>query len=136
MYILAPSRGQNYKSETGCAYGHKCDFQHVEADENPSSKSKKGGAKGSVASLKVCTQLGCVSQDSYPRKSFLREENWDQDTPSNSPKVFGTQKIGQERVDREELSRSVNLMSVVLARQNSRKDHMRTPCTKVDAPAE
>ena len=45
-------------------------------------------------------------------------------------------KIGKEGVHREELSKSVNLMSVVLARQNSGKDHMRRPCTKKDAPAE
>ena len=36
-------------------------------------KSKKGGARGSVAIVKEFTQLGCVSQDSYPRKSSLRE---------------------------------------------------------------
>ena len=35
--------------------------------------SKEGGAKGSVAFLKESTQQGCVSQDSYPRKSILRE---------------------------------------------------------------
>ena len=35
--------------------------------------------------------LGCVSQDSHPRKSILRKEgNWDQITPSNSPKARGT----------------------------------------------
>ena len=56
---------QNYKSETGCI------FRHVEDEEKPSKKSKKGGAKGSVVILN--TQLGCVSQDSYPRKSILRE---------------------------------------------------------------
>ena len=33
----------------------------------------EGGAKGSVAILKESFQSGCVSQDSYPRKSILRE---------------------------------------------------------------
>ena len=65
---------QNWKFETGCKYGRTCFFRHVEADEKPSKKSKKGGAKGSVALLKVSTQLGCVSQDHCSRKSFLREE--------------------------------------------------------------
>ena len=41
---------------------------------SPSKKSKKGGAKGSVASLKESVQLGCVSQDAYPRKSILHEQ--------------------------------------------------------------
>ena len=63
---------QNYKSETGCNYGRKCRFRHVEA-EKPSTKAKKGGAKGSVASLKEYIQLGCVSQDSQPRRSVLRQ---------------------------------------------------------------
>ena len=61
----------NYKSEKGCVHGDKCHFRHVEADEKPSKKSKKGGAKGSVALLKESTQLGCVSQDSYPRKHLM-----------------------------------------------------------------
>ena len=46
---------------------------HVEAEKKPSKKSKKCGAKGSVASLKESIQLGCASQDSSPRKSILRE---------------------------------------------------------------
>ena len=43
---------------------------------------KKGGAKGAVALLEDSIQLGCVSQDSHPRKPVLREETWDQITPS------------------------------------------------------
>ena len=54
-------------------HGDRCHFRHVEADGKPNKKSKKGGAKGSVALLEESRQLGCVSQDSHPRKSFLRE---------------------------------------------------------------
>ena len=64
----------NYKSEKGCVHGDKGHFRHVEAEGKPNKKSKKGGAKGSVALLKESTQLGCVSQDSYPRKSIPSEE--------------------------------------------------------------
>ena len=39
----------------------------------PTKRSKKGAAKRSVAILMESIQLGCVSQDSYPRKSILRE---------------------------------------------------------------
>ena len=39
----------NCKSETGFICGRKCFFRHVEANEKSSKKSKKGGAKGSVA---------------------------------------------------------------------------------------
>ena len=39
-----------------------------------SKKSKKSGAKGSVALLQETIQLGCVSQDSPQRESFQREK--------------------------------------------------------------
>ena len=64
---------QNHKSERGCIYGDKFHFRHVEAEGKPSKRSKKGGAKGSGSILKESIQLVCVSQDSHPRKSFLRE---------------------------------------------------------------
>ena len=64
----------NYKFEKGCVHGDKCHFRHVEAEGKPNKKSKKGGAKRSVAILKESFPLGCVSQDSYPRKSIPREQ--------------------------------------------------------------
>ena len=102
-----------------------------------SKKSKEGGAKGSVAKIMESIQLGCVSQDFYPRKSFLHEPgNWDRNAPSSSPKPLGTKlKFVKEKVHQEVLIKSVRLMSAVLARQNSGKDHMERPCTKKDAPA-
>ena len=42
-----PSVNQNNKSETGCTFGRTWFFRHVEAEEKPSKKSMKGGAKGS-----------------------------------------------------------------------------------------
>ena len=42
---------QNYTSKTGCTFGNECFFRHVVAEEKPSKKSKKSGAKGSVALL-------------------------------------------------------------------------------------
>ena len=59
----------NYKSEKGCVHGDTCHFRHVEAEGKSNKRSKKGGAKRSVAILKESSQKGCVSQDSYPRKS-------------------------------------------------------------------
>ena len=111
---------QNYKSETGCKYGRTCFFRHVEAEEKPSRKSKKSGAKGSVALLKESTQLGCVSQDSYPRKSIPREKGkmGSKHAVKFSKGTWHQQKIRKKRVHREELSQSVPLVSVVLARQN------------------
>ena len=64
---------QNYKSNTGCRYGYKCHFRHVEAEDKLNKKSKKSGAEGQVALLKETIQLCCVSQDSHPRKSTFTE---------------------------------------------------------------
>ena len=41
----------NYLFESGCKCGDKCKFPHTEAGGQPSKKSKKVGAKGSVAVL-------------------------------------------------------------------------------------
>ena len=58
----------------GCTCGEKCRFRHVEADGQPSKKSQKSVVKGSVALSKESKHLGCVSQDSHPRKLVLRKE--------------------------------------------------------------
>ena len=46
----------NYKSLKGSVYGDKCHFRHVEEYVKPNKKSKKGGAKGSVAIVKEFIQ--------------------------------------------------------------------------------
>ena len=50
------------------------DFDMLRQRKSPAKSQRKGGAKGSVAVLKESFQLGCVSQDSHPRKSFLRKQ--------------------------------------------------------------
>ena len=39
---------EGYFSEAGCRKSRNCYFRHVELEEKPNKKSKKGGAKGSV----------------------------------------------------------------------------------------
>ena len=76
MSVLASSRVKitSLQKKKRCIFGDKCLCQHVEAEGGkPSKKSKKGGAKGSVAILQESLQLSSVSQDSYPRKSLQRE---------------------------------------------------------------
>ena len=63
----------SYKSESGCKNGANGRSRHAEVDGQPSKKSKKSGEKGSVALLNKSFQLGCVSQDSHPRKSIPRK---------------------------------------------------------------
>ena len=68
---------------------------------------------------------------------YVNKENLDQNTSSNSPRTRDIKKnIGKQRVHREELSKSVRLMSVVLASQTSENDHMRRLCNKNDVSAE
>ena len=122
---------QNYMSEKGCVYGNNCHFRHVEAEGKPRKRSKKGGAKGSIATLTESQQLGCVSQDSYPRKSILRKlENWNRNTQSNSSRGPGTKrKFGKERVHCEELSKSVGLMCSWVRLENRACVPARSPKT-------
>ena len=78
----------------------------------------------------------CISRFLSENISYVNLENWDRNTPSTSPRAFGTKlALGKERIHREVLSKSVRLMSVVLARRNSRKDHTKRYCAKKDAPA-
>ena len=103
-------------------HGDKCHFRHFEAKGKPNKKSKKGGAKDRVVYLKIL-----IRECPF----YVNKGDRDRSTPSNSSRAPGTKsKFGKERVHREVLSKSVRLMSVVLARRNSRTDHMRRPCTK------
>ena len=100
------------------------------------SRSKRSKTKVVQKDLLLCVR-SLYSWVMY-LKILIREnlENWDRRTPSNSPRAPATKiKFGKERVHGEGSSKSVRLMSVVLARQNSEKDHMRRPCTKKEAPA-
>ena len=52
----------NHKSERGCVYSDECCFRHVEECVKPNKKSKKGGAKGSVAFFGVYAIGLCTSR--------------------------------------------------------------------------
>ena len=86
---------QDNISQAGCRRGNTCFFRHVELAEKPNKKSKKDGAKGSVAILKELAQMKCVSQDLHPKKTILRKERQE-----------GTH-ARKERVHSEVLFRSV-----------------------------
>ena len=65
--------------------------EHVSSDmlrlRRSPAKSQRKLVRKDQFLLKGSTHLGSVSQDSYQRKSILREEeDWDQNTPSNSPR--------------------------------------------------
>ena len=62
---------------TSGTFGNTCSFRHVETDEKHCKKSKKGGAKGSVGSLKESTQFGlCVSRFLSEKVLFhVKKEN-------------------------------------------------------------
>ena len=56
-----------YKTKSGCRFGEKCSYRHV--DEQPTKRSQKNGDKSAVAMLKITRHLGCVFQDMEPSKS-------------------------------------------------------------------
>ena len=104
----------------------------VMATSAAQQRSKKCGRKGSVELLKESIQLGCVSQEPRPRKSILWKEGALRSNHAvKFPKAPGTkQKLGKERVHREESFKGVNLMSAVFAHPSLRSGHKRKPCTK------
>ena len=93
----------NYKSEKGCTHGDKCHFLHVDAEESPTKSQRKVVREDQlrywrslhnwVVYLKILIRGNLF---------YVNLENWDLNTPSNSPKAPGTKsKFGKERVHRE-----------------------------------
>ena len=113
----------NYKSESGCKHGDKCRFRHVEADGQPSKKSKKSGVKDqllhwrSLYNWVVCLKILIRENLFYGKKEY-----WDQIAPSSSPRARGTRyKFGKERVHREASFKSVKLSSAIRALPDLRR---------------
>ena len=68
---------ENYESETGCMYGKHVSSDMLRLMRSPAKSQRMMVRKDQGALLKESTQLGslgCVSQDSYPRKSIPREK--------------------------------------------------------------
>ena len=134
-----PAMCLNYKSESGCKYGDKCRFRHVEADRRSSKTSKKSDMKRSVALLKDAVQLGCVSQDSHPNTSVARKERKigiKSHRQILQGHVAPHQTSGKKGSITRSFFKSVRLMSAIRVRQSLRKGHKTKPCNKKDAPAE
>ena len=60
-----------HKSESGCRFGIKCSYAHLQVDQQPSRRSQKDGHRSAVAELKITRQLGCVFEDMEPPKVFI-----------------------------------------------------------------
>ena len=82
--------------------------------------------------------MGCVSQDSHPRKSIQRKEGklGSNHTVKFSKGAWHHIKIGKERVHREASFKSANLTNAIRALPDLRKGHKTKPRTKKDASAE
>ena len=126
----------NYKLEKDVFFATNVISDMLRQKESPTKSKRKVVEKDQLRYWRrryywyVCLKI-------LIRESLLnvKKENWDRNTPSNPPKALGTKlKFGKERVHREVLSKSGRLMSVVLGRQHSGKDHMRKPSTQKDAP--
>ena len=73
MKVLASSRVSEVKYDKDVFLATNAISDTWRQKESPTKRSNICVAKGSVAILKEYTQLCCVSQDSNPRKSILRE---------------------------------------------------------------
>ena len=99
----------NYKSEKGCVYGDKYHFR----------------GKESVATLKESIHLGCVSKDSYPRKSFRHESGKFKSKHTVKFSKGTWHEIKNRECKGPSQTKNCHLINIILAHRNSRKDHMR-----------
>ena len=79
------------------------------------ARSRKGSAKGSVALLKESPNCGCVSQDSYSKKSILQKVGTKGPNASARHTVKFSGGTGKEKGHLEELSKKC-------------EPHERNPC--------
>ena len=129
-----PPMCQNYKYESGCNYGNRCYFRHVEADEMPSKKVEKWWCERISCLVNVVHSIGlCVSR--FPPEKNCSTERRKIGIKSRRQILQGDvspNKNSGERAHREASFRSVNLMSVVLAHPGLRRGHKTKPRTKKD----
>ena len=129
---------QNYLSESGCTYGNRCYFRHVEADGVPSKKVEERWCERISCLIKVVPTIGlCVSR--FPSEKICSTERrkfWIKSRRQILQGYVAPNKNSGERVHREASFKSVNLMSVVIAHPGLRRGHKTKPRTKKDAPAD
>ena len=98
--------------------GRRVSLDPLMQRKSPARRQKKLRCSRSLHNWVVFLKIR-IREDLF----YVNQENWDQNTPSNSPKAPGTKsKFGKERVHREVLSKSVRLMSVVLARAEDSRE--------------
>ena len=78
----------NYKSQSGCAFGDRCRFGHLGDDVQPGRVSKKSDARRFSCFIEGVYAIGLCTSRSLSEKIYsdVKRGNWDQITPSNSPK--------------------------------------------------
>ena len=64
-----PKVNVTYRKESGCKFGDKCTFMHMQVEDQTSEKPKKDGDKSAVAILNDARPSGCVFQDIEPPES-------------------------------------------------------------------
>ena len=132
-----PPVDQNCKSENRMHLWKKMFFSDMLSRGEDQQKVQESGAKGSFAKLKESTQMGCVSQDSYPRKSIQREQGklGSKHAVKFSKSTWHHIKFRERKGPSRGVSKSVKLMSATRLLQDLRNEHKTKHCKK-DAPAE
>ena len=124
-----------------CICGHRCLFRLADGEKKPSARSRKRRYWRSSCYSEGKKVQGCVSQNSDPMNSILREagELWLNASAEHTMKFSearGTKlKFGKEKGNLEALSKRVKLMSEILARPVLRNEHLRKPHDKQIVPA-
>ena len=119
---------QSYRSENDAFVVTNVISDMLRQKESP-AKSQRKVVRRISCDIEGVYAIGlCISRFFSEKNLFhVNREDWDQTTPSNSPKAPGTKvKFGKGRVYREELSKSVRTMSVVVAPKFEERSHEET----------
>ena len=106
--------------------------------DSPAKSRRKVVRKDQFALLKESIQLGCVSQDFYPKKSILRKGGklGLNHTIKLSKGTWHHIKIREGKRPSRGVIQKLNLTSAIRALPDLSERHKTKPCSKKDAPAE
>ena len=78
--------------EKGCLHGNKCHIRLFKAEGKSNKRSKRGGAQDHLPYWRSLNSWDAYLKTPIQEHLFyVNLENWDRNTPSNSPRAPGTQ---------------------------------------------
>ena len=131
---------QNYKSEKRMCIWRQMPLPTCSGRRKAQKKVKERWCKRISCDIEGVYTIGLCISSFFPRKCVLREVGklGSNHTVKLSKGTWHPVKIQKREGPSRGIikkKKNVRLMSIVLAHQNSGKEHTRKPCTRKDAPA-